>query len=66
MNLEILFETIWTSVAQSSGEAPFTSEIVGSILALRTCVKRVSALLKVVCFLRVLQYSPTGKVDRVG
>jgi hypothetical protein len=65
MNLEILFETIWTSVAQSSGEAPFTSEIVGSILALRTCVKRVSALLKVVCFL-LLQYSHTGKVDRVG
>ena len=41
---------LWASVAQSSEQAPFTSEIVGSILATVgshkwvrfTCVKRVS------------------------
>jgi hypothetical protein len=57
-------------VAQSSEQAPFTSEFVGSSLTTDSCVdsceKSVNALPKVVGFLRVLQFPPTGKVDRVG
>jgi hypothetical protein len=57
-------------MAQSSEQAPFTSEIVGSILATDSCEKSHAVmalpLLKVVGFLRVLRFPPTGKVDRVG
>ena len=45
-------------------QAPFTSEFVGWILATDSCEKSQST--KVVGFLRVLQFPPTGKVDRVG
>jgi hypothetical protein len=53
--------------ARSSEQAPFTSEIV----ELRTHMtlkwkESVNALPKVVGFLRVLRFPPTGKVDRVG
>jgi hypothetical protein len=52
------------SVAQSSEQGPFTSQFVGSILAVQTRVKEsVNALPKVVGFLR---FPPTGEVDRVG
>jgi hypothetical protein len=55
------------SVALSSEPAPFTSEFVGSILATDSCEKSQSTLCpKVVGFLRVLRFPPTGKVDRVG
>jgi hypothetical protein len=59
---------IGTSVAQSSEQAPFTSEIVGSILATDSCMtlvwkESVNALPKVVGFLR---FPPTGNIDRVG
>jgi hypothetical protein len=55
----------------SQEQAPFTSEIVGSILATDSCMTLfwkddVNALLKVVGFLRVLRFPPTGNVDRVG
>jgi hypothetical protein len=58
-------------VAQSSEQAPFTSEIVGSILATNSCMtllwkESVNALPKVVGFLRELRFPPTGNVDRVG
>ena len=55
-----------SSVAQSSEQAPFTSEFVGLILATDSCEESVNALPKVVGFLRVLRFPPTGKVDRVG
>jgi hypothetical protein len=42
------------NTAQSSQQAPFTSEIVASILAVDTG------------FLRVLRFPPTGNADRVG
>jgi hypothetical protein len=53
---------------------PFTSKVAGSNLnenfSMRLepspHVKRVKALPKVVGFLRVLRFPPTGKVDRVG
>jgi hypothetical protein len=56
---------------QSFCDLPFTSEIVGSILATDSCMtlmwkESVNALPKVVGFLRVLQFPPTGNVDRVG
>jgi hypothetical protein len=62
------------SVAQSSEQAPFTSEIMavmGSILATDSCMalmwkESVNALPKVVGFLRVLQFPPTRNVDRVS
>jgi hypothetical protein len=55
-------------VAQLSEQAPFTSEIVGSILVTDSCMtlmwkESVNALPKVVGFLRI---APTGNVDRVG
>ena len=49
-----------------SEQAPSTSEIVGSILAMVSFEESVNALPKVVGFLRVLWFPPTGKVDRVG
>jgi hypothetical protein len=51
-------------MAQS--QATFASEIVGSILATDSCEESVNALPKVVGFLLVLRFPPTGKVDRVG
>ena len=64
-------KTFGASVAQSSEQAPFTSEIVGSILATDSCMtlmwkESVNALPKLVGFLRVLRFPPTGNVDRVG
>jgi hypothetical protein len=53
-------------MAQSSEQAPFTSEYMGSILATDSCEESVNALPKVVGFLRVLRFPPTGNVDRVG
>jgi hypothetical protein len=48
-------------------QATFTSEFVGWILATDSCEKsKVNALPKVVGFLRVLWFPPTGQVDRVG
>ena len=47
-------------MAQSSEQVPFTSESVGSSLAMDSCEKSLSTL---VGFLR---FPPTGKVDRVG
>ena len=46
----------------------FTSEFVGSILTTDSFEKSqpVNALPKVVGFLRVLWFPPTGKVDRTG
>jgi hypothetical protein len=62
--------TVWhgVSVLYSREQEPFTSEFVGSILATDSPspIKRVNALLKVVRFLQVLRFPPTGKVDRVG
>jgi hypothetical protein len=59
-----------SGVVHSSEQSPFTSEIVGSILAANTwhLCENVGqrALLKVGGFLRVLQFPPTGNVDRVG
>ena len=57
-----------SSVAQLSEQAPFTSETVGSILAMGPCETShsVNALPKVVGFFRALRFPPTGKVDRVG
>ena len=52
--------------AQSSEQARFTSEFVGSILAKDSCEESVNALPKVVGILQVLRFPPTGKVDRVG
>ena len=52
--------------------SPFTSKVAGSnpssVLGPSPHVKRaqVNALRKVVGFLRVLRFPPTGKVDRVG
>jgi hypothetical protein len=65
------------SVAKWLAHLPFTSEAAGSSLsenflnATRTqssCEKskKANALAKVVGFLRVLRFPPTGKVDRVG
>jgi hypothetical protein len=57
-------------VALSSEQAPFTSEIVGSILAADLCKKSQSD--SMLCTesrefsLRVLWFPPTGKVVRVG
>ena len=63
-------------VAKCLAHLPFTSKVAGSNLGenismwLETSphVKRVkvNALPKVVGFLRVLRFPPTGKVDRVG
>ena len=55
-------------MAQSSEQAPFISEFVGSILAMDSCEKSQSTLCRKswVSFLRVLRFLPTGKVDRVG
>ena len=53
-------------MAQSSEQTPFTSEFVGSILATDSCEEPVNALTKVVGYLRVLRFPPTGNVDRVG
>ena len=53
-------------VAQSSEQAPFTSEIVACILVLDPNIhvrESVNALLRIVCFLRVLRFPPTGNVD---
>jgi hypothetical protein len=47
-------------MAQS--QATFTSEIVGSVLATDSCEESVNALPKVVGFLRVLWFPPTGKL----
>ena len=66
------------SVAKWLAHLPFTSEAAGSSLsenflnANRTqsscekSKKKVNALPKVVGFLQVLRFPPTGKVDRVG
>jgi hypothetical protein len=57
------------SVAKWLAHLPFTSEAAGSSrLEPSPHVKRVkvNALPKVVGFLRVLRFPPTGKVDRVG
>jgi hypothetical protein len=54
----------WTSVTQSSEQAPFTSDIVASILATNSC--ELNALPKFVGFFRVFPFPPTGQVDRVG
>jgi hypothetical protein len=51
--------TLWALVAQSSEQAPFTSEIVYEELVN-------DALPKVVDFLPVLRFPPTGNVNRVG
>ena len=69
LNLNVSY--IGASVAQSSEQATFTSEIVGSMLATDSCMtlmwkESVNALPKVVGFLRVLRFPPTGNVDRVG
>jgi hypothetical protein len=54
-------------MAQSSKQAPFTSEIVGSILAIPTHVKRVSQRsAESRGFSPGAPFPPTGKVDRVG
>jgi hypothetical protein len=50
-------------VEQSSDQAPFTSEIVGSILDVK---RPVNALPKGVGFLRALRFPPTKNVDSVG
>jgi hypothetical protein len=52
-------------------KAPFTFEIVGSILAADSFMtlmskESVNVLPKVVGFLRALRFPPTGNVDRVG
>ena len=60
------------SVAKWLDYSPFTSKVAGSnpssVLGPSPHVKRaqVNALRKVVGFLRVLQFPPTEKVDRVG
>jgi hypothetical protein len=59
--LYIHFVGEWASVAQSSEQAPFTSEIVGSILTTDSCEKS-RALPKDV----VLRFPPTEKIDRMG
>ena len=65
---KILNITIYVaSVARASPseQAPFTSEIVGSILVTR--VKRVCQHSAGSCgFPRVLRFPPTGEVDSVG
>ena len=43
-----------------------SSELVGLILAMYLCEETVNTLPKVVGFLRVLRFLPTGNVDRVG
>jgi hypothetical protein len=54
-------------LAQSSEQAPFNSEIVSSILATDSwrlySICDVNALPKVVGFLRVLRFPPTGNAD---
>ena len=52
-------------MAQASEQAPFISEIVGSILVTDSCEKSLPTLPKVVGFLRVLQVALTGQVGRV-
>jgi hypothetical protein len=65
------------SVAKWLAHLPFTSKVAGSNLSENflnatriqsSCEKseKVNALPKVVGFLRVLRFPPTGKVDRVG
>ena len=50
-------------MAQSSEQAPFTSENVGSILATELCEESVNALPKLVGFLRALSGClPQGKL----
>jgi hypothetical protein len=56
-------------VAKWLAHLPFTSEAAGSSLSenfLNAKRVKVNALPKVVGFLRVLRFPPTGKVDRVG
>ena len=65
-NKAVLCSDKWNSVAQSSEQAPFTSENVGWILATDSFEESANALAKVVGFLRVLRFPPTGKVGRVG
>jgi hypothetical protein len=60
---DILFAGTGASVAQ----APFPSENVGSVFAMDSRERsQYNSLPKVVGFLRVLRYPPTGKVDRAG
>ena len=47
-------------MTQSTEQAPFTSESVGSSLAMDSCEKSLST------FVGSLRFPPTGKVDRVG
>ena len=57
------------SVAQSSKRRPPTTEVTGSSLyraSDRTWKEFVNTLPKVVGFLRVLQFPPREKLDRVG
>ena len=71
-----MLSDLGASVAKWLAHLPFTSEAAGSSLsenflnATRTqssCEKsKVNAMPKVVGFLRVLRFPPTGKVDRVG
>ena len=69
--------TFRASVVKWLDHSPFTSEVAGSILTGEISmwlepsphvkrVKKVNALPKVVGFLRVLRFPPTGTVDRVG
>jgi hypothetical protein len=67
----MLAQLVYGVVAESSEKSPFTSEIVGSTLATDSCANScekscVTALPKVVGFLRAFRFPPTGKVDRVG
>jgi hypothetical protein len=68
--------SLGASVAKWLAHLPFTSKVAGSNLNENfsmwlepsSHVKRakINALPKVVGFLRVLRFPPTGKVDRVG
>ena len=63
---------IWVLMVKWLDYSPFTSKVTSSnpssVLGPSPHVKRaqVNALRKVVGFLRVLRFPPTGKVDRVG
>ncbi len=71
-NLKISVDLYGASVAKWLDYSPFTSKVASSnpssVLGPSPHVKRaqVNALRKVVGFLRVLRFPPTGKVDRVG
>ena len=60
---------MWASVGQSSKRRPPTTEVMVSTLyrtSDRTWEEFVKTLPKVVGFLRVLRFPPTGEVDMVG